>query len=218
MVVHCAASGLQYPPLIPIWGDEAITIQPVRAGFPCLAAALIGYVEATREGDDEKNRICPPSPLSDTPTDWPLMQALGGRAALAFTAEPDIKEWADRVALNPARVPPGDAVDGDLAAVIERFSVALDPGLDGIGRARGPRSARWRIRSAMGISRFKALNESGTPGRAAARLTSEGHEFHATRGSRPLRPALGLSGRLSCSREGGVQVCDVSASTRARRI
>ena len=35
------------------------------------------------------------------------MQALGGRAALAFTAEPDIKEWADRVALNPARVPPG---------------------------------------------------------------------------------------------------------------
>ena len=70
-------------------------------------AALIGYVEATREDDAEKNRICPPSPLSDTPTDWALMQVLGGRAALAFTAEPDIKEWADRVALNPARVPPG---------------------------------------------------------------------------------------------------------------
>ena len=54
VVVHCAASGFRYPPLVPIWGDDAITIQPVRAGFPCLAAALIGYVEATR--DDDKMR------------------------------------------------------------------------------------------------------------------------------------------------------------------
>ena len=69
MIIHCAASGLQYPPLTPIWGDQAITIQPVRAGFPCLGAALIGYVEGTREDDAEKNRVCPPSPLSDTPTD-----------------------------------------------------------------------------------------------------------------------------------------------------
>ncbi len=40
VVVHCAAPGLQYPPLKPIWNEDAITIQPVRAGFPCLAAAL----------------------------------------------------------------------------------------------------------------------------------------------------------------------------------
>ena len=128
-IVHCAAAGLQYPPLVPIWGEQAITIQPVRAGFPCLAAALIGYVEATREDDAEKNRVCPPSPLSDTPTDWALMQALGGRASLAFSAEPDIKEWVDGVALNPARVPPGQAVDPDLKAAEERFHAAAGPGL-----------------------------------------------------------------------------------------
>ena len=129
VVVHCAASGLQYPPLIPIWGEEAITIQPVRAGFPCLAAALIGYAEATREDDDEKNRICPPSPLSDTPTDWALMQTLGGRASLAFSAEPDVKEWVDRVALNPARIPSGKAADSDLAAAEGRFRAAVGPGM-----------------------------------------------------------------------------------------
>ena len=129
VVVHCAASGLQYPPLIPIWADEAITIQPVRAGFPCLAAALIGYVEATREDDAEKNRVCLPSPLSDTPTDWAVMQVIGGRASLAFGAEPDIKEWADGLALNPARVPPGRAVDSDLATEAERFRVAVGPGM-----------------------------------------------------------------------------------------
>ena len=68
LVVHCAASGLKYPPLVPIWGPEAITLQPIRAGFPCFGAALAGYVEATREDDEEKNRLCPPTPF---PNSWP---------------------------------------------------------------------------------------------------------------------------------------------------
>ena len=137
VVVHCAASGLQYPPLIPIWGNEAITIQPVRAGFPCLAAALIGYVEATREDDAEKNRLCSPSPLSNSPTDWALMQVLGGRASLAFTSEPDIKEWVNGVALNPARIPPGQAVDADLTAAEERFRIAVGPGIAAMAELSG---------------------------------------------------------------------------------
>jgi len=137
VVVHCAASGLQYPPLIPIWGEGAITIQPVRAGFPCFGAALIGYVEATREGDAEKNRVCRPSPLSNTPTDWALMQVLGGRASRAFTAEPDIKEWIDGVALNPARIPPGRAVDADVAAVEERLRTASGSGTAALAELAG---------------------------------------------------------------------------------
>ena len=40
------------------------------SGFPCFGAALAGYVEATIDGDDEKNRLCPPSPLPNTPADW----------------------------------------------------------------------------------------------------------------------------------------------------
>ena len=137
LIVHCAAAGLQYPPLIPIWGRDAITIQPVRAGFPCFAAALIGYVEATRDDDEHKNRLCPPSPLSDTPADWALMQALGGRAARAFGAEPDIKAWADGVALNPARVPPERAGDPEVAGATARLAPALDLGLASLGRLAG---------------------------------------------------------------------------------
>jgi len=144
VVVHCAAAGLQYPPLVPIWGKEAITIQPVRAGFPCLAAALIGYVEASREDDAEKNRVCPPSPLSDTPADWALMQALGGRASAAFNAEPDIKQWVDRVALNPARVPSAQAGDPELTAPAERYRAAVGPGLAALeGLAARFMSIRW---------------------------------------------------------------------------
>jgi hypothetical protein len=105
VIVHWAASGLRYRPLVPIWGSEAITLQPIRTGFPCFGAALAGYVEATVDGDDVKNRLCPPSPNSDTPADWARMQVLGNRASMSFASNPDIKAWADRVSLNPARIP-----------------------------------------------------------------------------------------------------------------
>jgi hypothetical protein len=137
LVVHCAASGLQYPPLIPIWGEEAITIQPVRAGFPCFGAALIGYVEATRDDDAEKNRVCRPSPLSDTPSDWMRMQVLGGLSARTFNSEPDIREWANRVALNPARISPGHAPSDELEAAERRFGAAFGPGVNAMADLGG---------------------------------------------------------------------------------
>lgn len=142
VVVHCAAAGLRYPPLTPIWGEDAITLQPVRAGFPCFAAALVGYVEATRESDADKNRLCPPSPFSDTPADWALMQALGGRAARAFNAEADIRQWAAGVPLNPARIPPGHPDDPDLAAASERLQAIAGPGLTAMARLAGLRDPR----------------------------------------------------------------------------
>jgi hypothetical protein len=120
--VHCAASGLQYPPLVPIWGADAITLQPIRSGFPCFAAALAGYVEATRDDDAEKNRLCPPTPLSNTPADWARMQVLGSRAVKTFGAQPDITAWANTVALNPARIPPGMNDCAELSAATERLS------------------------------------------------------------------------------------------------
>ncbi len=79
LVVNCAADGLKMPPRIPIWGPEAITLQPIRAGFPCFGAALAGYVEATREDDDVKNRLGQPSSYGNTLADWATMNVLGMR-------------------------------------------------------------------------------------------------------------------------------------------
>ena len=121
VVVHCAASGLQNPPLVPVWRPEAITLQPVRAGFPCFGAALTGYVEATRSDDGEKNRLCPPTPYGNTLRDWARMNLRGSRAAAAFGAEPDIKAWADSVAINPARVPAERAADPGVTDALARL-------------------------------------------------------------------------------------------------
>jgi hypothetical protein len=129
LIVHCAAPGLQYKPLVPIWGRETITLQPVRAGFPCFGAALVGYVEGTFDSDEQKNDLCPPSPYSNTPTDWARMQVLGGRAATSFSAHPDIKAWADRVPLNPARIPPDLAGSAELTEAVGRFRTGLAAGM-----------------------------------------------------------------------------------------
>jgi hypothetical protein len=129
LIVHCAADGLKYPPLVPVWRPETITLQPIRAGFPCFGAALIGYVEATREDDTEKNRLCPPSPYGNSMAEWARMNVLGTRAVMSFTAEPDIKDWSDRVALNPARIPPGHPGSAALDDARERMATHARPGL-----------------------------------------------------------------------------------------
>jgi hypothetical protein len=121
VVVHCAADGFKYPPLVPVWRPEAITLQPIRAGFPCFGAALVGYVEATREDDHEKNRLCPPSPYGNSMADWARMTVLGTQAAMSFSAEPDIRSWSDGVSLNPAAVPPGHPGSAALDDARERL-------------------------------------------------------------------------------------------------
>jgi hypothetical protein len=137
LVVHCAASGLKYPGTVPVWGPSAITLQPIRAGFPCFGAALIGYVEATRTDDEEKNRLCPPTPLPDSPAGWAAMTVLGTRAAMSFGAEPDIRAWADGVALNPARVPAGYPGSPALDEALGRVQRCTGPGLDRLAALGG---------------------------------------------------------------------------------
>jgi hypothetical protein len=137
VVVHCAASGLKYPPSVPIWEPAAITLQPVRAGFPCFGAAIAGYVEATREDDVEKNRLCPSTPYPNSLAEWATMNVLGMRAAITFGAEPDIKAWADSVAVNPARIPPEHDGSAALDDALARLQAHAGPGLARLAELSG---------------------------------------------------------------------------------
>ena len=129
LIVHCAASGLQYPPLIPIWRPDKIRLQTIRAGFPCFNAALAGYVEATRDDDRERNRLCPPNTLPDSLTSWAQMQVRGTVAARTYGAEPDIAAWANGCALNPARLEPSQRDDPTVQAAAARLAAVADRGL-----------------------------------------------------------------------------------------
>jgi hypothetical protein len=129
LVVNCAADGLKLKPLVPIWQPGVITPQPVRAGFPCFGAALSGYVEATRHDDEVKNRLCAPSSFGNSLEDWARMNVLGTRNVAAFGSEPDLKDWSNRVTLNPSRVPPEHGGSERLDAVLGRLQQHTEPAL-----------------------------------------------------------------------------------------
>ncbi len=141
VVVHCAASGLKYPPSRPIWAPEAVTLQAIRAGFPCFGAALAGYVEATRDDDVEKNRLCPPTPYGNSLGEWVLMNVKGMRAVASFSAEPDIKAWADSVAINPAAVPADRAGTAVVAETLSRLQANAGPGAARLAKLCGADAA-----------------------------------------------------------------------------
>ncbi len=132
LVVHCAASGLQYPPLVPLWSPDRIRLQTIRVGFPCFAAALAGYVEATRDDDRERNRLCPPNRLPDDPATWAQMQVRGTLATRAFGAEPDIAAWATGCALNPARIDPSRRDEPAVRAEAARLADVAERGFAGM--------------------------------------------------------------------------------------
>ena len=60
--VDCTALGLTDAPARPIFEAARIVLQQVRHLSPCFNAALIGFLEAHRADDGEKNRLCAPNP------------------------------------------------------------------------------------------------------------------------------------------------------------
>lgn len=129
LIVHCAASGLAYPPMVPVWSPDKIRLQTIRSGFPCYCAALAGFVEATRDDDRERNRLCPPNTLPDTLANWAEMQVRGTMATRSYGAEPDIAAWANSTTLNPARMTPAQREEPAVQAAIAALGNVVEPGL-----------------------------------------------------------------------------------------
>lgn len=129
LIVHCAASGLAYPPMVPVWSPDKIRLQTIRSGFPCYCAALAGFVEATRDDDRERNRLCPPNTLPDTLANWAEMQVRGTMAIRSYGAEPDIAAWANSTTLNPARMTPAQREEPAVQAAIAALGNVVEPGL-----------------------------------------------------------------------------------------
>jgi hypothetical protein len=137
VVVHCAAEGLRYPPLVPLFDGDTIRPQTIRGGFPCFNAALAGYVEATRDDDRERNRLCPPNTLPDDPLTWGRMQVRGALATRTFMGEPDIAAWANACALNPSAVTPDQRELPEVQAVSARLAEVAAPGLQRLAELTG---------------------------------------------------------------------------------
>ena len=137
LVVHCAASGLQYPPLVPVWGPDKIRLQTIRVGFPCFCAALAGYVEATRDDDRERNRLCPPNTLPDDPANWAQMQVRERSRRGRTEPSPTSRRGPTRCALNPARITPAQRTEPAVIAGAAAAAAVVESGLARLGQLAG---------------------------------------------------------------------------------
>ncbi|MEM6661300.1 MAG: NAD(P)/FAD-dependent oxidoreductase [Pseudomonadota bacterium] len=68
--VNCSASAIENEEIKPIFEGDLITPQMVRSYQPIFSAAFIAHVEATRDSEAEKNRLCGVVPLPNHDTDF----------------------------------------------------------------------------------------------------------------------------------------------------
>ena len=98
--VDCSAPGLRTGPGRPVFAESQITLQQIRACQPVFSAALAGYVEAARDDDAARNRLCPANPYPDAALDWMGVTCIAQRAEMAWFADPDLSSWLRRSRLN----------------------------------------------------------------------------------------------------------------------
>ncbi|MBV8219773.1 MAG: NAD(P)-binding protein [Solirubrobacterales bacterium] len=135
--VDCTALGLKAAPAIQIFQPGRIVLQPVRYLSPCFNAALIGFVEAHRAEDIEKNRLCPPHSYPSRTEDWPGMMSRGWTAEGRWLREPDISGWMAHSRLNLLRALPVHASEPSVQAAINRYLAHVRPASDRLRQLNG---------------------------------------------------------------------------------
>lgn len=134
--VDCTAAGLRTARAHPIFEPHRITLQPVRIGNTCFNAALVGFVEASRDEDADKNRLCPPNPQPNAAADWISTTFISHRAQARWFAEADLRAWLNRSRLNMARGITDHRDDPRVQSALARLAENIEPGLDNLERLR----------------------------------------------------------------------------------
>jgi hypothetical protein len=119
--VHCAARGLARRPLRPIFEPGRVTIQPFNWGFVCHQFAMLGVIEATVEGDEAKNGLCPPIPYWDKNEDFLTAFLATMTTTAAIGGHPSLAAWSRKSRLNPSSAMASHRDDPRVVASRERM-------------------------------------------------------------------------------------------------
>lgn len=132
--IDCTASGLRPRPARPIFEPGMVRIQPIRMGQTAFNAGFIGYVEASRERDEDKNQLSPPNPYPNQALDWISTTYVSLAAAAAWSQQPDIQAWLEGSRLNLIRGAGDHMHDPRMEQAASRFMANLEPGLANLKR------------------------------------------------------------------------------------
>ena len=154
--VDCTALGLSPAPARAIFQPRRIVLQQVRHLSPSFNAGLIGFVEAHRDNDEDKNRLCPPNPYPSSITDWPRMISRTWRTEGRWLSEPDVSAWVADSRLNLLRALPDHIAEPSVQAAVKRYLT--------------------HVRAA--IERLRQLDESSPPATTGPTRSARDTEVH----------------------------------------
>ncbi|MCS3499139.1 cation diffusion facilitator CzcD-associated flavoprotein CzcO [Bradyrhizobium japonicum] len=100
LCVDCTAAGIPPRKAKVIFEPDKITLQWVKWGRSALSAAVLGYVEATIDGDDLKNDLCQPISPPRTPADWVGTFITTARNEKRWSSQQNLTKWARSLRLD----------------------------------------------------------------------------------------------------------------------
>jgi hypothetical protein len=95
LYIDCTAAGLSknFKNFTPVFQNDLINLQPIRAWQSCFSGALIAFIEANIEDDALRQVMTRPTPFTDTVKDFLTSQAHMMMNTSQWQAHPDIAKW-----------------------------------------------------------------------------------------------------------------------------
>ena len=139
--VDCTALGLRNAPATPIFQPGRIVLQQVRHNTPTFNAALVGFVEAHGDDDDEKNKLCRPNPYASSTHDWPRMMSRTWRTERRWLSEPEVAAWLAKSRLNLLRALPDHLAEPPVQVAVQRFLTQVGAAIERLEQIDGSGSS-----------------------------------------------------------------------------
>ncbi len=133
--VDCTARGLETPSARPVFESDRITVQYIVIPIP-FSAAITAYVEATRDDDAEKNRLCPPNPLTGEAENVIQYIFISQRARAAWREEPDVEDWLQHCQIGFVQGIDDHLDDPRMQDALERIEEHHEPAIANLERLR----------------------------------------------------------------------------------
>ncbi|MGB0507635.1 MAG: NAD(P)-binding protein [Pikeienuella sp.] len=129
--IDCSASAIMNHEIIPIFQGNLITPQMVRSYQPVFSAAFVAHIEATRETDKDKNRLCGVVPLPDRDADYIRFTTAFMMNQYNWGQDPELREWLRNNRLDgfsklASSIPPEDT---EKRAIMDRLKTASMPAM-----------------------------------------------------------------------------------------
>ena len=128
--VDCSAKGLRDMEPVPVFSAGRIVLQQVRHASPPFNAALLGFIEAHRDSDEDRNRLARPNPHPSRLEDWGPMMSRTWTTELAWSNEPDVAAWVAGSRLNLLRSFPEHLHEARAQEAVSRYLTNVGPAIE----------------------------------------------------------------------------------------